>query len=152
MLTLPLPRARLADCVWLPRLVAKIRGAAQGTLPAAYAVRFCDHDSVDEYFLRFFGLSKDEMMDAVHRGQSDEEIAQWFRARPGVDDRRIAEWNEFAEQLGRPGFPMAARLVEVLPVKYAQLDPGSIHSIFELLEADETAAGGRPSTTAKADQ
>src|SRR4029077_13875859 len=85
MSPLPLPRARLADCVRLPRLVAKIRGLAQGALPAEYVARFCDHDSVDEHFLRYFEISKDEMVNAVSRLGSEDAIAQWFRARPGLD-------------------------------------------------------------------
>jgi Domain of unknown function (DUF5069) len=146
MIPLPLPRVRLADCVWLPRLIAKIRGLERGALPAEYVARFCDHDSVDEHFLRYFEISKDEMVEAVTRLGSDEAIAHWFRARPGLSTARIERWNEFAEDLGKPGFPMAARLVEVRPKMYAHLGAASIHSIFDLLEADETSATSQPPT------
>jgi hypothetical protein len=146
MIALPLPRAQLADCVWLPRMAAKIRGIARGALPAEYVARFCDRDSVDEHFLRFFGISKEEMIDAVNRLDSDDGIARWFRARPGMDGARIAQWNEFAEDLGKPGFPMATRFLEVRPTTYAHLDPASVHSIFDLLEADEKNAAIRPPT------
>ncbi len=139
MFSLPSPRDRLGGCVWLPRIVAKIRGLAQGTLPAEYAARFCDRDSVDEHFLQFFRIDREEMMEAASRLETADAISQWFYARPGVDEMRVAAWNEFAENLGRPGFPMAARLVEVLPKTYALLDPAGVHSIFELLEADERA-------------
>jgi hypothetical protein len=134
MIALPLPRARLADCVWLPRLVTKIRGIARGALPA------------DAHFLRFFGISKEEMIDAVYRLDSDDAIARWFRAQPGMDGARIAQWNDFAEDLGKPGFPMAKRFLEVRPTTYAHLDPASVHSIFDLLEADEKSAAVPPLT------
>jgi hypothetical protein len=117
--------------------VAKIRCIAQRTLPIEYAARFCDRDSVDEHFLRFFELAKDDLIAAVNRFESDDAIARWFRALPDFAEERVARWNEFAENLGRPGFPMAARLLEVLPTMYAHLDPNSVHSIFELVEADE---------------
>jgi len=139
MRTLPSPRDRLAGCVWLPRMVAKIRGLAQGALPAEYAARFCDRDSVDEHFLHFFGIARDEMMESVNRVGTDDAIARWFCTRPDVDEGRVAAWNEFAEKLGRPGFPMEARLAHVLPTTYAHLDPAGVHSIFDLLEADERA-------------
>ena len=139
MFALPSPRDRLGGCVWLPRMLAKIRGLAQGTLPAEYAARFCDRDSVDEHFLQFFRIDREEMMEAASHLGTVDTISQWFFARPGVDEMRVAAWNEFAENLGRPGFPMAARLAEVLPKTYAHLDPAGVHSIFELLEADERA-------------
>jgi hypothetical protein len=137
MNVLPPPRSKLAGCVWLPRLVAKIRGIAQGTLPTEYLARFCDRDSVDDHFLRFFEVTKDDLTAAVNRFESDDAIAHWFRARPDFEEGRVARWNELAENLGRPGFPMAARLLEVLPRMYAHLNPNGVHSIFELLEADE---------------
>jgi hypothetical protein len=144
MMSLPLPRARLANCVWLPRLVAKVRGIARNTLPTEYVARLCDHDSVDEHFLRFFEISKDDLMAAVHRFESDDAIAHWFRALPAMDEARVARWNDFAENLGRPGFPMASRFAEVLPKMYRHLDPTSVHSIFDLLEADEKSAARQP--------
>ena len=124
--------------------MAKVRGIADGTLPPEYAARFCDHDSVDEHFLEFFNLKKDDFAAAVHRLGSDEAIALWFGACPGVNDVRIAGWNALAENLGRAGFPMEKRLRDVLPAMYAHLDPGSAHSIFDLLEVDEQPKGERP--------
>lgn len=138
---LPSPRAELAGCFWLPRFVAKARQWRDGELSAEYAARFCDHDSVDDHFLRFFELPKTELVDAAMRLHVDADLAAWFCARPGIDAARIARWNELAVNLGRPGFPMAARLVEVLPRAYPHLDPAQVETIFALLEADEKPAG-----------
>ena len=141
MTPLPLPRDRLAGCVWLPRIAGKIRAMAAGELPPEYAARFCDRDSIDEHFLNFFAMEKAELMAAVERtGNDDAALKGWFVTRPGVDAQRISDWNEFAETLGRPGHPMAQRFIDVLPRMYAHLDPTSVHSIFDLLEADETDA------------
>ncbi len=140
--TLPAPRAELGGCVWLPRLVAKARQFQTGQLGAEYAARFCDADSVDDYFLRFFTLAKDDLLDAVGRPSDDAALAAWFRALPGVDAARITEWNALAANLGKPGFPMADRLAAVLPTSHRHLDPAQIHSIFDLLEADESRVDG----------
>lgn len=141
---LPLPRARLADCVWLPRIIAKIRAIVSGELPPEYVARFCDRDSVDEHFLSFFGLAKEEMITAVQHSRNDDgAVAAWFCARPGIDAARIAAWNEFAEKLGRPGFPMERRYHDILPRAYSFLDPAKVHCIFDLIESDETGTNRR---------
>jgi hypothetical protein len=140
MSALPPPRAELAGCVWLPRFLAKARQLHDGELGSEYAARFCDRDSVDEHFLRFFGLPQDEMIAAAVRLRADKAFAAWFRSRPGIDAARIAQWNAAAENLGRPGFPMAERLAAVLPTTYRQLDPARVRCIFDLLEADEQSA------------
>ena len=54
-----------------------------------------------------------------------------------MDAERIAAWNDFAEKLGRPGFPMDGRLVAILPRWAGRLDLSEIHSIFDLITADE---------------
>lgn len=140
MSTLPPPRAALAGCVWLPRFLAKAQRQHDGELGSEYAPRFCDRDSVDEHFLRFFGIPQDELVAAAIRLRADEDLAAWFCARPGIDAGRIARWNDLAVNLGRPGFPMAARLAVVLPTAYRHLDPSRVRTIFDLLESDEKGA------------
>lgn len=140
MSALPLPRAELAGCVWLPRFLAKARRLHDGELGSEYTARFCDRDSVDAHFLQFFGLPKDELVEAAIRLRADADFAAWFLASPGIDAGRIAGWNDFAGNLGRPGFPMAARLGAVLPTAYRHLDPSRVRTIFDLLEADEKGA------------
>ena len=137
MNSLPPPRAKLADCVWLPRIVAKARALHAGELPVDYVDRFCNPVAVDGHFLQFFGLSKDDLLSAAERFRSDEEIARWFRARPDADAKRIEEWNAFAENLGRPGHPMAERLQTTLTTIYSHFDPNTVRCIFDLIEIDE---------------
>lgn len=138
---LPLPRARLADCCWLPRLIAKARQLESGELPAEYAARFCDRDSVDAHFLETLGLRREDLLQAVRQHPDEAGMEAWFRAQPGIDAERIARWNTLAENLGRPGFPMAERFADVLPTMYRHLDPAKVQTIFDLLEADETGSG-----------
>ena len=138
----PLPAPRddtLAGCVWLARFLAKARRLLADQLPPEYVERFGLPDGVDGYFFRFFGLSHEQMMDAIRREPSDAAVARWFLALPGIDDARILAWNAFAERLGQPGHSMADRLREVLPGMAGRCDPSKIHSIFDLITADEAA-------------
>ena len=43
----------------------------------------------------------------------------------------------FAQNLGRPGFPMAERLPIALATTYKHLEPSKFSSVFEVIEADE---------------
>jgi hypothetical protein len=55
---LPLPRAKLAGCMWLARIVTKARLYKAHSLPAEYAERFCHPTGVDNQFLQFLGWIK----------------------------------------------------------------------------------------------
>lgn len=134
---LPTPRDRLADCLWLPRLVAKARLLARGELPAEYVARFCHPGGVDGHFLAHFELTRDDIVTAA--ANPDAEIARWFSAQPNAA-ARIAAWNRLAPNLGRPGFPMAERLPVALATTYCHLDASKITTVFEALEADEAGA------------
>ena len=134
---LPTPRETLAGCVWLPRFLAKARLLLADRLPPAYADRFGHPDGVDGNFFRFFGVTHEQMMDGFRQGPEDAAFVAWFQKLPGVDAARVAGWNDFAEKLGRPGYPMAERLAEVRPQMAARFDTTQIHSIFDLITADE---------------
>ena len=134
---LPPPRVKLAGCLWLPRIVSKARFMQIGRLPPENAARFCHADGVDGNFLRSFEMTREELMDAVARHRSDGEIAAWFRARPGMDIKRIARWNTLAENLGKPGYPMADRFVSSLATVFPNIDPLTVDSIFDLITMDE---------------
>ena len=131
---LPKPTERLADCVWLPRIVAKARLLAKSALPEEYESRFCHPSGVDGEFLRFFKLTKEEVV--LHFEKSNQEIADWFLS----DEKRktsIQEWNHIALNLGRDGFPMSERLPIALSTTYKHLAARNPKTVFEALEADE---------------
>jgi hypothetical protein len=134
-ITLPAPRATLAGCMWLPRIIAKARLLQNGALPSEYEARFCHPTGVDAQFLNFFALTKEDVL-LASRG-NDEQVASWFRDLASPRPSIISEWNYLAEHLGRPGFPMADRLPVALSTIYKHLDPSKINSVFEALEADE---------------
>ena len=134
---LPTPRDTLDDCVWLPRFLAKARLLLADQLPPDYADRFGHPEGVDGCFFRFFGVTHEQMMDALRRDSTDDGFSGWFRSLPGIDEARIAAWNAFAETIGQPGQPMADRLAEVRPKMANRFDTLLVHSIFDLIVADE---------------
>jgi hypothetical protein len=132
---LPSPRGRLADCVWLPRIIAKARLLKAGQLPPEYVSRFGHVSGVDGQFLSFFSLSSDQILAVCER--SDGEIASWFTALPSVSAARIQDWNHIGMSLGLPGFPMAERFPIAMATVYKHLQGHPIKTVFEALEADE---------------
>lgn len=134
-MSLPPPRAALAGCVWLPRILAKARRLEKGSLPPEYAARFCGANGVDEQFLHFFSLTREDILSAV--ALNDSAVVEWFLALPSAGPDRVAEWNHLAVNLGRPGFPMAERLPVALSTTYRHLDASGLSSVFEALEEDE---------------
>lgn len=138
MIDLPSPRATLVGCLWLPRIIAKARLVESDALPSEYADRFCHPTGVDAQFLRFFELQKEDVLRAS-RG-TDKQVAVWFGALTARRPSRISQWNDFAQNLGRPGFPMADRLPIALATTYKHLEPSKFSSVFEVIEADEGGA------------
>ena len=140
MMNPPLPAPRdesRAGCVWLARFLAKARLLLADQLPPDYVERFGHPEGVDGHFFRFFGVGHEQFMDEIRREPSDDAVAAWFLALPGTDAGRVAAWNAFAERLGQPGHSMADRLQEVLPKMAGRFDASKIHSIFDLITADE---------------
>lgn len=133
MPAIPAPRDTLAGCTWLPRLIAKARLQLAGDLPPEYAARFCHPTGVDALFLKYFGLTKEQILTAA--ALDDTALVHWFTG--ATTPESIAAWNHTAENLGRPGFPLAERLPVALATSYPHLDPAKITSIFDALDADE---------------
>jgi hypothetical protein len=128
--------------MWLPRIIAKARLIESGGLPPEYADRFCHPTGVDAQFLRFFGLHKEDVLRSS-RG-TDEQVAAWFEALTVLHPSLVSQWNDLAQNLGRPGFPMAERLPIALATTYQHLQASKFSSVFEVIEADEadTTTGG----------
>jgi hypothetical protein len=134
-MNLPKPRSELAGCMWLPRILAKARLFLRGELPREYVVPFCHTAGVDGQFLAHFGLTKDDVLAAA--ALPDSAVEAWWLARPGVTRASVAAWNELAVNLGRPGFPMSARLPIALQTIYKNVADRNLSTVFEVLEADE---------------
>ncbi len=132
---LPGPRERLADCMWLRRIIHKARAIRDGRLPGEYVDRFCHPGGVDGQFLLFFSLEKPDIVKAAEL--SDLEVEKWFRKLNDDLPERIEAWNRIAENMGRAGFPMAERMPIALATTYQHLAHRAFATVFEILEADE---------------
>lgn len=134
-MNLPAPSARLASCVWLPRILAKARLLQRNELPPEYAERFCHPTGVDHQFLSHFRLRREDIVAAASQG--DEEVAAWFLARPEGSTESIARWNDIALNMGRPGYPLADRFAVAKATIYKNVDATGMTTVFEILEADD---------------
>jgi len=134
---LPLPRAQLAGCLWLPRFLAKARLHLAGKLEPAYARAFCAPTGVDGNFLRFFQLEQADVLAGISASADDTAFVTWFRRQPGVSAEKIAAWNEIAVNLGRSGYPMEEHFQRALRTAYAHLTAKKPETVFAVLELDE---------------
>lgn len=135
MMKLPSPYDKLANCVWLPRMLAKARLFERGQLPTEYAARFGNTGGVDSQFLAFFDIGEHELQEAS--ALSDEQAEVWFASRVASSEARIREWNEIAVNLGRPGYPLADRFPVALQTTYRHIADQRPATIFEALVLDE---------------
>ena len=85
--------------------------------------------------MRFFNLRKKDIINASR--DTDEHVALWFGILTAARPSLIAQWNELAQNLGRPGYPMADRLPIALATSYKHLKASKFSSVFEVIEADE---------------
>lgn len=105
MITLRRPHEALAGCIWLPRFIDKCRCHFAGTLPHDYQIAFCSPHGIDGIFLDYFGLAPADAQSVIHATRTDEDVARWFCAQPGVNPEKIQLWNELAPNIGKPGYP-----------------------------------------------
>jgi hypothetical protein len=128
--------------MWLARIIAKARLLEKGLLPAEYAARFCHPTGVDAQFVNFFRITRDDIL-LASRG-NDDQVASWFTRLTASRPLIVSKWNDLAENLGRPGFPIAERLPIALSTVYKHLDASTISSVFEAIEADELNPPNEP--------
>jgi Domain of unknown function (DUF5069) len=132
------PQEKLGDCCWLARIVDKVRLFISGGLPEDYAPFFCDRRAMDGIFLRFFGLSKEVLVEAVRQSDGDDRIVEeWFLAQRGVSRDRIEKWNELAPNIGRPGYPGHQILEWAKEHVYTSYPNPAEASAFEVMDLDE---------------
>ena len=134
---LPHPLARLADCCWLPRHIAKTRIYLRGEMPLSYRVALGSRIGVDGYFFRHFGLNKAQMLAAIRARSDDAAMAGWFLQQPGVTPARIKTWNRFAPRLGAKGHPGYVTRQFVKWFLYPKSIKHPVESLFAMIAQDE---------------
>lgn len=133
------PTEKLANCVWLARLVDKARLYQSGKLAEDYARVFCHPLATDGQFLEHFQLKKEEILAVIDGSPTnDEELAEWFINCPQVTSALIEEWNTLAPNLGKKGYPMQRGFQWALKNFYAdKVTSAGVDSIFTAIEFDE---------------
>lgn len=104
-ITLRRPCEALAGCIWLPRFIDKCSLHFAGTLPPDYLIAFCSPHGIDGIFLDHFDITPADVQSIIRAARTDEEVARWFCAQPGVTPDKIQLWNELAPNIGKPGHP-----------------------------------------------
>ena len=134
---LPHPLARLADCCWLPRHIAKARIFIRGEMPFTYRIAFGARSGVDGYFFRHFGLNKAQVLAAIRARPDDASVAEWFLRQPDVTPEQIAKWNYAAPLLGIKGHPGYGTRQLVKWLLYPKSISCPVTSLFDAIVQDE---------------
>ncbi|MBI3853506.1 MAG: DUF5069 domain-containing protein [Verrucomicrobia bacterium] len=132
------PLEKLAGCNHLARFTDKIRLHLAGKLPEDYQMPLFHERGVDGFFMRHFGLTKEELLEAVqHSNYDDDKMVAWFETRIGNDEQKKKSWNELSVSLGKPGQPMHDTLAWARKKYNFQCDDPNIDSVFKTIEWDE---------------
>lgn len=131
------PRVRLGGYAHLPRMLDKARAAAAG--------RLGDYDwpaPLDRHFYGFTGLTPDELLERVRKGQSDTEIAGWIVSRVRRTPPEIAAWSAWLERHAPGDAEMHGWVAE--EIKRLAPERTDVSTYFDLLELDDFVSfGGR---------
>jgi hypothetical protein len=130
------PHDRLAGCVWLPRIVDKTRHFLNSTLDQDYQRSFCHPRGIDGYFFNHFGISKEEIIEAVAEKETDNKMAAWFLSDSSREEK-IDAWNQFATRLGLPGFEGEEMVRWALENVYTDCKDPRADTAFKILAYDE---------------
>ena len=136
------PRAKLGGYVILPRLIDKVRLAAQGRLPPDYQPNLLKPGlTLDGRFLTFTGLDAEQLRKAILATRSDDEVLVWVQthARPHSE----AEKEQWARQIEdyRPDATGTAYRRRSYPQLAEKLDLSQV-SVFDLIDWDEGRLSG----------
>lgn len=132
------PFEKLAGCYYLARLTDKIRLELLGQLSEDYRPYLFHKHGADTQFINYFGLTKEELIEAVKASNIDDDrMAAWFQQKTGLDDGKRNGWNNFAENLGKEGHPMAKTLIWAKQNLLPHCPDPSIDTVFKAIEWDE---------------
>ena len=138
MLNIRSPFEKLAGCHHLARFTDKIRLHLEGKLPEDYQMPLFHERGVDGFFMRHFGLTKEELLAAVKEfSHDDAKVAAWFETRIGNDEQKKKSWNELSVNLGKPGQPMHETLAWAKKKYGFPSDGPDLDSVFKSIEWDE---------------
>jgi hypothetical protein len=89
------PRAEIDGIIFLPRTIDKARASLPGGHLGEYTI-----EGLSAMQLQTFGITAEQLIDAVRTAESDGEVAAWVQTRCAPE--QIEEWNAFA-RARKPG-------------------------------------------------
>jgi hypothetical protein len=132
------PLEKLAGCYYLARFTHKIRLDLLGQLSEDYRPYLFHRHGADTQFLNYFGLTKEEMVEAVKTSSDDDtKMAAWFEQRIGLDEPKRNGWNDLAVKLGKQGHPMAKSLAWAKQNLLPHCTDPDVDTVFKAIEWDE---------------
>jgi len=130
------PFQKMAGCYYLARLTDKIRLELLGQLSDDYRPYLFHKHGADTQFLVFFGLTREEIIDAVKCSNNDDLImTSWFEQR--INQQKRDDWNEFSVNLGKQGHPMARSLIWAKENFLPRCTDPAVDTVFKAIEWDE---------------
>jgi len=130
------PSDQIKGLVYFGRMLDKIRLAAKGKLPEAWAENRGDvKNSFDWRCCNFLKIGYPALETETLKGRSDEELLEWAYAhgrRPSEEEIEI--WNAFMTKRG-----WRDSVTERLNWRLAEigLPPGTVQTMFEFIDVDE---------------
>jgi hypothetical protein len=131
------PREQIADWVWLPRFIDKIRLQAAGKLHADYQPNFCVK-GFDLAWLEVAGLETGAFVELVKSTITDGEVCDWVAKNVTADDAAKSGFRERLENFGRD--KENAELQAILKQRKDDAglgDRDDIQCFIDFIDADE---------------
>ena len=135
--------AKVGRLVYFGRMLDKIRLHAAGKLPPDYVENLGEANPrvFDARCCRFVGVRYTDLVARVAQGGTDEEIFAWAQQQGTPrSDEECEIWNSYMSKLGwRDAVAERVRI----RVEESGIDPASVQTMFDYLEADEGRPTGR---------
>jgi hypothetical protein len=131
------PSERTLGIVFFPRLVDKIRLAAQGQLPAGYHLGLLPTGrTFDDRFCKFLQIDFSQLQARVLQGGTEEELMEWcFSIGLRPSEEQIEIWNTFLLKRGWNDSGSATLAQQKTAAGLAHRD--DIVTYFQLMDAEE---------------
>ncbi len=122
------PRERLDGVVLVPRTIDKMRASLPGGNLGPYKI-----PGFSTRMLEMIGVSEADMLEAVRRAHSDEDVAKWLREH--ADTGKYPKVNEHFENLTLD----SVKDPDDFHRRYPIAKQRGVTNLFDVLEADDKA-------------
>ena len=128
------PRETMADWVYLPRFIDKIRLHLAGKLSPDYQENFTK--GFDGSWLKAAGISAESFIEVVRNSATDGEVCDWVRTNVRKSNEEKAAFNDYILNRGREGDDVKARL-KMRKEQGGLAHRDDIQTFVDFIDADE---------------